>query len=55
MNFSIITAAHAVAKEKKQLDVYFLLQLQVDPEEGEPTEEQSKFQSIGIQVEDERW
>ncbi|XP_060921050.1 disks large-associated protein 1 isoform X2 [Labrus mixtus] len=28
--------------------------IQVDPEEGEPTEEQSRFQSIGIQVEDER-
>ncbi|XP_074477846.1 disks large-associated protein 1 isoform X2 [Sebastes fasciatus] len=28
--------------------------IQVDPEEGGPTEEQSKFQSIGIQVEDER-
>ncbi|KAM6908680.1 disks large-associated protein 1-like isoform 2-T2 [Lycodopsis pacificus] len=28
--------------------------IQVDPEEEEPTEEQSKFQSIGIQVEDER-
>ncbi|KAM8823454.1 disks large-associated protein 1 isoform 3-T3 [Spinachia spinachia] len=28
--------------------------IQVDPEEGEATEEQSKFQSIGIQVEDER-
>lgn len=26
----------------------------MDPEEGGPTEEQSKFQSIGIQVEDER-
>uniref|UniRef100_A0A667YM89 DLG associated protein 1 n=1 Tax=Myripristis murdjan TaxID=586833 RepID=A0A667YM89_9TELE len=31
-----------------------LLLLQVDPEEAGPTEEQSKFQSIGIQVEDER-
>ncbi|KAF3836605.1 hypothetical protein F7725_029163 [Dissostichus mawsoni] len=30
--------------------------IQVDPEEEEePTEEPSKFQSIGIQVEDERW
>uniref|UniRef100_A0A8C6UZQ5 Discs, large (Drosophila) homolog-associated protein 1b n=1 Tax=Neogobius melanostomus TaxID=47308 RepID=A0A8C6UZQ5_9GOBI len=28
--------------------------IQVDPEEEGPTEEQSKFQSIGIQVEDER-
>uniref|UniRef100_A0A7N9AU49 Discs, large (Drosophila) homolog-associated protein 1b n=1 Tax=Mastacembelus armatus TaxID=205130 RepID=A0A7N9AU49_9TELE len=28
--------------------------IQVDPEEGGPSEEQSKFQSIGIQVEDER-
>lgn len=34
----------------------FFSSTQVDPEEGEPTEEQSKFQSIGIQVEDEqRW
>ncbi|XP_014908504.1 disks large-associated protein 1 isoform X1 [Poecilia latipinna] len=28
--------------------------IQVDPEEGGPTDEQSKFQSIGIQVEDDR-
>lgn len=28
---------------------------QVDPDEEGPTVEQSKFQSIGIQVEDERW
>ncbi|KAK5617152.1 hypothetical protein CRENBAI_011803 [Crenichthys baileyi] len=28
--------------------------IQVDPEEGGPIDEQSKFQSIGIQVEDDR-
>ncbi|KAG7224961.1 hypothetical protein INR49_014877 [Caranx melampygus] len=50
--------AHVSADSKAQREALrkcLSIGIQVDPEEGGPTEEQSKFQSIGIQVEDERW
>ncbi|XP_069559578.1 disks large-associated protein 1 isoform X2 [Brachyistius frenatus] len=49
--------AHVSADSKAQREALrkcLSIGIQVDPEDGEPTEEQSKFQSIGIQVEDER-
>ncbi|XP_034416043.1 disks large-associated protein 1 [Cyclopterus lumpus] len=49
--------AHVSADSKAQREALrkcLSIGIQVDPEEGGPTEEQSKFQSIGIQVEDER-
>ncbi|TKS87671.1 Disks large-associated protein 1 [Collichthys lucidus] len=49
--------AHVSADTKAQREALrkcLSIGIQVDPEEGGPTEEQSKFQSIGIQVEDER-
>ncbi|XP_031706306.1 disks large-associated protein 1 isoform X3 [Anarrhichthys ocellatus] len=49
--------AHVSTDSKAQREVLrkcLSIGIQVDPEEEEPTEEQSKFQSIGIQVEDER-
>ncbi|XP_029698322.1 disks large-associated protein 1 isoform X2 [Takifugu rubripes] len=49
--------AHISADSKAQREALrkcLSIGIQVDPEEGGPTEEQSKFQSIGIQVEDER-
>ncbi|XP_041824573.1 disks large-associated protein 1 isoform X2 [Melanotaenia boesemani] len=49
--------AHVSADAKAQREALrkcLSIGIQVDPEEGGPTEEQSKFQSIGIQVEDER-
>ncbi|XP_042255294.1 disks large-associated protein 1 isoform X1 [Thunnus maccoyii] len=49
--------AHVAADSKAQREALrkcLSIGIQVDPEEGGPTEEQSKFQSIGIQVEDER-
>uniref|UniRef100_A0A667YF63 DLG associated protein 1 n=1 Tax=Myripristis murdjan TaxID=586833 RepID=A0A667YF63_9TELE len=50
--------AHVSADNKAQKEALrkcLSIGIQVDPEEAGPTEEQSKFQSIGIQVEDERW
>ncbi|XP_039646038.1 disks large-associated protein 1-like isoform X2 [Perca fluviatilis] len=50
--------AHVSTESKAQREAFrksLSIGIQVDPEEGGPTEEQSKFQSIGIQVEDERW
>ncbi|XP_072234768.1 disks large-associated protein 1 isoform X3 [Leuresthes tenuis] len=49
--------AHVNADSKAQREALrkcLSIGIQVDPEEGGLTEEQSKFQSIGIQVEDER-
>ncbi|KAF3703663.1 Disks large-associated protein 1 [Channa argus] len=49
--------AHVSADSKEQREALrkcLSIGIQVDPEEEGPTEEQSKFQSIGIQVEDER-
>ncbi|XP_041670626.1 disks large-associated protein 1 [Cheilinus undulatus] len=51
------TVAHMSTDSKAQREALrkcLSIGIQVDPEEGEPTEEQSKFQSIGIQVEDDR-
>ncbi|XP_034717849.1 disks large-associated protein 1 isoform X3 [Etheostoma cragini] len=48
---------HVSTESKAQREAFrksLSIGIQVDPEEGGPTEEQSKFQSIGIQVEDER-
>ncbi|KAM9333039.1 disks large-associated protein 1 isoform 2-T2 [Pholidichthys leucotaenia] len=49
--------AHVSADAKAQREALrkcLSIGIQVDPEEGESVEEKSKFQSIGIQVEDER-
>ncbi|XP_069369078.1 disks large-associated protein 1 isoform X2 [Paralichthys olivaceus] len=49
--------AHVSADSKAQREALrkcLSIGIQVDPEEEGPSEEQSKFQSIGIQVEDER-
>ncbi|XP_024136164.1 disks large-associated protein 1 isoform X1 [Oryzias melastigma] len=49
--------AHVGADTKAQREALrkcLSIGIQVDPEDGGPAEEQSKFQSIGIQVEDER-
>ncbi|XP_034562948.1 disks large-associated protein 1 isoform X3 [Notolabrus celidotus] len=49
--------AHVSADSKAQREALrkcLSIGIQVDPDEGGPTVEQSKFQSIGIQVEDER-
>ncbi|XP_029005326.1 disks large-associated protein 1 isoform X2 [Betta splendens] len=49
--------AHLSADSKAQREALrkcLSIGIQVDPDEGEPADEQSKFQSIGIQVEDER-
>ncbi|XP_061661458.1 disks large-associated protein 1 isoform X2 [Syngnathoides biaculeatus] len=49
--------AHVSAGSKAQREALrkcLSIGIQVDPEEEGPTEEQSKFHSIGIQVEDER-
>ncbi|XP_056155245.1 disks large-associated protein 1-like isoform X2 [Lampris incognitus] len=51
------TVAHVSADTKAQRDALrkcLSIGIQVDPEEAGSTEEQSKFQSIGIQVEDDR-
>ncbi|XP_037311511.2 disks large-associated protein 1 isoform X2 [Pungitius pungitius] len=48
------TAAADGRAQREALRKCLSVGIQVEPEEGGPTEEQSKFQSIGIQVEDER-
>uniref|UniRef100_A0A673AP16 Discs, large (Drosophila) homolog-associated protein 1b n=1 Tax=Sphaeramia orbicularis TaxID=375764 RepID=A0A673AP16_9TELE len=53
-NSTITITATATTSAREALRKCLSIGIQVDPEEGGQTEEQSKFQSIGIQVEDER-